>query len=517
METVERARQFEIQKWKNWIEIAFTPSFTATEFLRCWCQALNEIQETCGADAVNSKSQFLQFMAAVKSHPGMEFWDNKTPITRDPDPMKAIYKDFLDYAGKFPSKRTIVVFLARSSSGQREFKNNFLTISLEYTRRAYELHYGPLEFPQCDIRNLTFVHGSNDPFRPGGEIRAYFANLRAELKQWDGKLLMISNGWDGLTTNQHSFYELFNGWGDLITFRIYADKEPGGDRLFFQASISQVCQLINGERAINEANSSFSDSTKLFFNMMNSISDWKGVLGFGHDGMKTLTELRNTPKEMRANYQHQCQDCKMLFKSSRELCIHKNHKHKEYEDPEANLDCSVCHKTFARKDHRDRHLKKCKGTADDLIEEMRLVSFVSLPPRKRAKRGTKLRVPLPEDQPRGSDNGLLSYRQMTVEIARHLPRLDIDLKLRSDFQTDTIYKGELFCRYPGCIHVSRYSEPTKLRVHYRRIHDFVYLNSSFGVLTAADQAVQDEGLEWLARCCQLGLEKAGQRPRCPRK
>ncbi|KAJ5332420.1 hypothetical protein MYU51_019253 [Penicillium brevicompactum] len=466
-------------------------------------------------------------MAAVRPHPDMGLWNDQSLDINAPDTMEHVYLSFLDYAGDISSHNKIAVFLARSSSGQREEKNDFLRSSLRYTQEAYEDHYGPLPCQNSDVRLYTFVHGSNDPFRPGGETRTYCANLRAELNNRNASLLLIANGWDGLTTNQHSFFEIFEGWGEKIAYRIYADDTPCGDRLFFEASIEQTCQLINGDRLLESVDSdseySLEHSTARYFRMMCGISDWKAFMGFDHNEMHALTDRRNTPKEMRSQFKYECDECKMLLRTSRDLCIHKNHRHKVYIDPDANLTCPGCNECFKRKDYRDRHSKKCRMNSDadgSLLGDSSSASTdsnLSQQKRKRAKRGTRLRVPLPEDQPQGSDNGLLTYRQLQSEHAINLPRLKVDLEERCNSEVDLIYKGELFCRYPGCQSVVRYSEPTKLRVHYGRVHQFTYQQSSYGKLNPVDQEMQEGGLAWLAKCCQLGMGSAGQKPRCLRK
>lgn len=176
---------------------------------------------------------------------------------------------------------------------------------------------------------------------------------------------------------------------------------------------------------------------------------------------------------------------------------------------------------FKRKDYRDRHERTTcpQNPSKDQEEESPSGSQLQTKKRKRAPRGSKVRS-LPPDspfQPKGSDYGILPYRRLEEQHAKCLPRLHLDPAKPDSLEKDTIYKGELYCRYPECTHHRRYSEPTKLRVHYLEIHSLVYQASSPGHLNAADRKLHEDGLEWLARYAQLGEEESGERPQPIRK
>jgi hypothetical protein len=145
-----------------------------------------------------------------------------------------------------------------------------------------------------------------------------------------------------------------------------------------------------------------------------------------------------------------------------------------------------------------------------------LADITDEPPAKkqRAPRGSKLRVTLAKEHDQGSDGGIKPYQAIEdPEILKELPPLDI-----ADLPSEIIYKGELYCRWPGCEHrIKRYSEPTKLRTHYKRIHQFEYQSSTVGNLNPADQEAHEKGLQWLAKCAQLGKENAGEKPMPARK
>jgi hypothetical protein len=67
---------------------------------------------------------------------------------------------------------------------------------LERTKHEYEKQYGPIEADYCF---LTFVHSLQ--FRPTGEVTSYFAQVRTEVEQQGGSVIILINGWDGLTTD----------------------------------------------------------------------------------------------------------------------------------------------------------------------------------------------------------------------------------------------------------------------------------------------------------------------------
>lgn len=504
------------RKWTDWVRCTYRPNISAPDFLHLWKQTLGALHALYGNEIPSETCQVIQFIEAVNTHPDMDLWDPVPRILEDDasNMMERVYDDFLSYAHCLPARKLVVVFLARSSSGSRDKQDAWLRDSLGHTKSAHERHYGPLQCLESDCRYYTFVHGSNEPFARSGETIAYFVNLRSELEKCDGQLLLVTNGWDGLTTDRHSFVKLFSEWSERITFRVYAEEDLEKPRKFFQVNTTQVCQVFNGDidfdlnRPDHEA--SLEDSTALFIRMFRTISAVKESLSKDSVGLRTLTHRRNYPPEFRELAKYICTVCQVPCATSYDLNRHMNHKHKEYDDPEANLVCHYCNARFKRKDHRDRHMKEaCKQRPS---QGGLSGNESSQPQKKRSTRGTKIRVPLPLDQPAGSDNGLLSYRQLTAEHAKHLPRLEIDIAKLGGLDEDIIYKGELYCRFPGCSSRHRHSEPTNLRTHYQRIHKLTYQTSSPGILNPSDKKKHDQGLEWLARWVQLGKEHAGDKP-----
>lgn len=133
-------------------------------------------------------------------------------------------------------------------------------------------------------------------------------------------------------------------------------------------------------------------------------------------------------------------------------------------------------------------------------------------PRKKAKpapRGSvqKTQSNAMEMQLPGSDNGLKPYLLLDANDAKTLPRLDPE--------SPVVYRGELYCRHPGCTAVHRYATAAKLRRHYKDSHELLYNVFRTGVLSPHAQLQHDRGLEWLARCVALGEETAGEPPPRP--
>lgn len=142
------------------------------------------------------------------------------------------------------TQNQVVLFVARSSSGNRQERNDFLKSSLEWIKHSYEKCYGAIT---SDCRFFTFVHHSNRPLRPIGEVSMYFAQLRTELEMCNGRLVVILNGWDGLSTNNLSFVRLFSGWADRITLRVWSEESIYAPRRFFEVSVSEACKVFSGE------------------------------------------------------------------------------------------------------------------------------------------------------------------------------------------------------------------------------------------------------------------------------
>ncbi|KAJ5207854.1 hypothetical protein N7449_002233 [Penicillium cf. viridicatum] len=80
-----------------------------------------------------------------------------------------------------------------------------------------------------------------------------------------------------------------------------------------------------------------------------------------------------------------------------------------------------------------------------------------------------------------------------------------------------IYRGEIFCRHPGCTskEVTRYTQKSIVRKHYQKEHGMQYRQFSRALRTFNKQPHIDR-LQWIAICVQRGQEQAGTAP-VPRK
>jgi hypothetical protein len=74
-----------------------------------------------------------------------------------------------------------------------------------------------------------------------------FDETIAKVKATEGRLLVVMNGWDGLTTNVGSFNRLFNAHYSLIAIRVFAD-DP---RRFFHVNVAQVIDIFKGNIVID--------------------------------------------------------------------------------------------------------------------------------------------------------------------------------------------------------------------------------------------------------------------------
>jgi hypothetical protein len=542
------------ETWSRWIRCVYTPGLTATEFLDHWNQAYNFTQADLMAldTEIPKIVQYWQFLEAVHSHPDLEQWyPNAGWESKEDTSMDQVRSQFLEIAINIPARKQIVALVARSSSGSRMEKDDYLLWSLEWTKLFYERTYGKI---QSECRFLTFVQSSNTPLRPTGEVSSFFASLRNEVEEYEGELLIVVNGWDGLTTDRMSFYNLFSHWAERITLRIYSQESTWQQKKFFEVNVAQVCSVFRGEIEfdIEDLDNDFSlnDSTALFIRRFSAISLIKDDISVVSTELRALTNFRNEQPESRNLSKHICGDCNIPFPTSIDLNRHMHHKHEQYANPEKHLRCTFCRYLFSRKDHRDRHeretcpqnrtpqiltretvfhqpyLPKHELTADqecskDLQPSLDQQSLIKQEPPakelKRCRRGSKVRFLPPGSLPKGSDNGILSYYQLTERHAKHLPRLELNPGNFDGMEKDIVYKGELFCRYPKCEHFKRYSQPTKLRTHYERNHGFRYQASSPGHLNKFDEHLHAEGIEWLARWAQLGQDEAGEKPMPTRK
>lgn len=123
-------------------------------------------------------------------------------------------------------------------------------------------------------------------------------------------------------------------------------------------------------------------------------------------------------------------------------------------------------------------------------------------------------TPEGEGAPRGSKKAMASNaienHLVPIMVIRHtcgfsdLPRVDPD--------SPVVYRGELYCRFPGCTVETRYDKTFRLRRHYGINHKIEF---GQGRLAESAQKEPDEGLIWLARYVAFGEETAGEAPPKP--
>lgn len=273
-----------LEKWSRWVSIVYTPKVTAKEFLYRWRRAFGEVQAACSQVNIQLPAmvEYSQFVHAVNSHPVIKFlssvndypemieWIPKGDLeTVSSETMSRVYEEFLRITTLVADPEQLFVFIARSPVGDRRQTKERLKDSLELTKVAYENNYGPIESPY-DIEFFTFKHSSHKPFQPAGDVLPYFKEIRSKVEPYyDGRLILVINGWDGLTTDYASFLTLFSEWAERVTLRVYSEEsgtEPGG---FFQVNVSQVCDVFAGKIEFDydepgQRDSLLDDSTALF-------------------------------------------------------------------------------------------------------------------------------------------------------------------------------------------------------------------------------------------------------------
>ncbi|KAJ5499987.1 hypothetical protein N7453_009038 [Penicillium expansum] len=116
--------------------------------------------------------------------------------------------------------------------------------------------------------------------------------------------------------------------------------------------------------------------------------------------------------------------------------------------------CTYCESTFTREDSRSKYEKGCRENPDSKPRVRK----------KNVKRGTRINNFSLGAQP--PVTGLKKYLQLTELGAPQLPRLDLNSPI--------IFRGELYCRYPGCCVTTRHRQPVGLWAHYKIKHGIEY-------------------------------------------
>ncbi|OOQ84844.1 hypothetical protein PEBR_28527 [Penicillium brasilianum] len=143
-----------------------------------------------------------------------------------------------------------IIFVARSSidrnqmTSRRRESDADLHVSLEYTKACYEQAYGPIR-GLCEFH--TFAWPSYLELSPSSQTVRFFARRTAALNIMGRNMMVVLNGWDGLTSNGRTFTTLFREHASRITLRIFADQP----RSFYQVNVAQIFELFAGNILIN--------------------------------------------------------------------------------------------------------------------------------------------------------------------------------------------------------------------------------------------------------------------------
>lgn len=143
-----------------------------------------------------------------------------------------------------------VIFVARSSidrnqmTSQRRESDADLRISLEYTKACFEQAYGPIR-GICEFH--TFAWPSYLELPASSETVRFFARRTAALNIMNRNMMVVLNGWDGLTSCGPTFTTLFREHASRITIRVFADQP----RSFYQVNVAQIFELFDGNILIN--------------------------------------------------------------------------------------------------------------------------------------------------------------------------------------------------------------------------------------------------------------------------
>ncbi|KAJ5381113.1 uncharacterized protein N7496_003541 [Penicillium cataractarum] len=415
-----------------------------------------------------------------------------------------------------------IVFVARLSSGERAKVNTTLRDSLNHTMNCYELVYGPI---RCTTDFLTFAHMSNLPLAIHGEVDRFFAQAINAAKATDGKLLVVMNGWDGLTTDPASFMGMLRANASRITIRVFAEVP----RSFWQVNVEQAIKVFDGTIRINPyleglmshdpfdaetqerfriAEAQLEHSTARFCRELICLQAIKMDYASVKQALQKHSKQRNTdPGMARTLDKWKCPEpnCGKAFPEYTTYYAHR----RIHVGERTQFHCGHCDQPFTRKDTRDRHQNNTcpKRPGQDII--------LPAPKKPKAARGS-LPAKILKGMPRNSD-GSTDYYGLHAEQIQALPRLELDHDILSslpliDEKCDVIYKGEIYCRWPDCKTVTKYASTTKLRVHYLNSHRHEFPDFTPGTLEKRSQQKHIEGLLWLTKAALHGVENAGEKP-----
>ncbi|KAJ5273460.1 hypothetical protein N7478_008585 [Penicillium angulare] len=128
-----------------------------------------------------------------------------------------------------------------------------LAESLDYTKRKYIETYGPIS---SNPRSLTFIRESSLPMDPSSEPARWFKENLHEARRDGRNVIVVMNGFDGLTTNEITFYCLFQEHAERMRICVFG----GEPRSFYEVNIRGVLDCLMG----NIEQGELDKSTSLF-------------------------------------------------------------------------------------------------------------------------------------------------------------------------------------------------------------------------------------------------------------
>lgn len=192
--------------------------------------------------------------------------------------MSTLATYFVNPTGPWGVVTDHVLFIARASRGEStEAMNRIFNFTERATKGEYENTYGRIEGP---FSIYVFARSSNFIMPRHFELITYITDLFRQIPQ-DSKLIIVTNGWDGITTRETSFLRLFTP--DIlprIVFRVWADTpgDPSADRQFWQVDIPAVYRIFDGSEELEDESvlpAGLDRNTALFVNTFRALGAWK--------------------------------------------------------------------------------------------------------------------------------------------------------------------------------------------------------------------------------------------------